>query len=65
MAVINKEYILSLAFRTIIKRMTKRRLQRNSKRKFRLSAPNLQRGEYGCFNTFFTYVKGNYGEQFF
>ena len=53
MAAINKEYILFLALRTIIQRMKRRRLQRNSKRRHCLCPQNLQRGEYGCFNTFF------------
>ena len=55
MAAINKEYILFLALRTIIQRMKRRRLQRNSKKRHCLCPQNLQRGEYGCFNTFFKY----------
>ena len=33
--------------------------------KYWLHSVNLQSGEYGCFNTFFTYMKYKDREQFF
>ena len=53
MTAVNKKYILLLALRTIIKRMKRKRLQRNNKRRYWVQPLNLLRGKYGCFNPFF------------